>query len=597
MAGEHYSLFIKEAFINPIRSVLIVDDDYPTLDEVLNDHPAKKGGKGTKYQKAWRQNPEQIKQVIRKFRRQSPPLLVDVHDGSNVSFKGRAAPVRHLHQCDLLVLDYELDKTNPEDGKRAIEILRSLMSNKHFNLVVVYTRKTIGHVFNEVLWDLIAPSQDSLSSEETKRAEELIDAGEDDSEGFRRRISDSVTDAQYFHSRLHSKTYLRTMSSGKQPYSDFKALCDSVESTRDNYRLILRHLLKNLEESRIGKGSEVRTVDLLWSSDSERWIKSDSIFVAFSEKSDGDDLLSKLQTALNAWSPEPSILFLTKLRAEMDEYGIAAQGQALGNRKALAHWYHRLLCATDGADQRWRAAESVSHHSEQLMDVVLPSVEDFVLRLIKAEVGNGSSDKRQICKDHFQVNLVNPQVRKEAALEHNIFVCSKSPEGWHLATGHIFVIDSEYWVCLSPACDMVPSQLSEWRKETSGDRLPFVAVKLWKISAQKDFNDVQTNRYVFLRSDGKDSEPEAFCFNSSGDNAAPQWEVLYAEKEGKFSKKDFRFTVSRIKKGKTRLIAKPEKARVVGQLRYEYALNLIQKLGVSLTRVGLDFANQKSMEG
>ena len=35
MVSNHYSTFIQEAFIEPIRSVLIVDDDYPTYDEIL----------------------------------------------------------------------------------------------------------------------------------------------------------------------------------------------------------------------------------------------------------------------------------------------------------------------------------------------------------------------------------------------------------------------------------------------------------------------------------------------------------------------------------------------------------------------------------
>ena len=36
MPNEHYAEFISEAFIKPIRSVLIIDDDYPTLDEILD---------------------------------------------------------------------------------------------------------------------------------------------------------------------------------------------------------------------------------------------------------------------------------------------------------------------------------------------------------------------------------------------------------------------------------------------------------------------------------------------------------------------------------------------------------------------------------
>ena len=36
MAGDHYSEFIEDAFVKPIRSVLIVDDDYPTFEEMLD---------------------------------------------------------------------------------------------------------------------------------------------------------------------------------------------------------------------------------------------------------------------------------------------------------------------------------------------------------------------------------------------------------------------------------------------------------------------------------------------------------------------------------------------------------------------------------
>jgi hypothetical protein len=37
------------------------------------------------------------------------------------------------------------------------------------------------------------------------------------------------------------------------------------------------------------------------------------------------------------------------------------------------------------------------------------------------------------------------------------------------------------------------------------------------------------------------------------------------------------------------LLAKTQAAQIVGQLRYEYAINLVQGLGANFTRVGLDF--------
>ena len=36
MQTDHYADFVAEAYIKPIRSVVIIDDDYPTYDEVLS---------------------------------------------------------------------------------------------------------------------------------------------------------------------------------------------------------------------------------------------------------------------------------------------------------------------------------------------------------------------------------------------------------------------------------------------------------------------------------------------------------------------------------------------------------------------------------
>jgi hypothetical protein len=41
--------------------------------------------------------------------------------------------------------------------------------------------------------------------------------------------------------------------------------------------------------------------------------------------------------------------------------------------------------------------------------------------------------------------------------------------------------------------------------------------------------------------------------------------------------------------GSKGLVMRKYQAQVVAQLRYEYALNLMQRLGTSMTRVGLDF--------
>ena len=121
MSSEHYAAFIEEAFVKPIRSVLIVDDDYPTFDEMLATEIEHQAKREIHKIKEWYKNPARIKKVIDSFRVPARPLLVDIHDGSNVGAGADVKVASHLHQSDLLVLDYQLDRTKKGDGTLAIK--------------------------------------------------------------------------------------------------------------------------------------------------------------------------------------------------------------------------------------------------------------------------------------------------------------------------------------------------------------------------------------------------------------------------------------------------------------------------------------------
>ncbi len=583
MANEHYAAFIAEAFVKPIRSVLIVDDDYPTLDEILDHEIAKKGGELPATNKTWYRNPERIKRVIDGFRNPERPLLVDIHDGANVDTRGDAKVASHLHQSDLLVLDYELDKTRRGDGERAIEILRGLIANDHFNLVVVHTSENLDKAYREIILGLLGPMGSELSDEEREKVDQLIAEREDADEGILAALREAVTVDQYLHSRLHPDNYLRTMGKKEQPYAVFASLADDANWDNDNRKVILQRLLADAQTPLLALLNGASAAGLKWSKSAVKWVKAESVFIAFSSKADHDDLFAELQKALEAWNPAPSRLFLAKLRAEMDEYGVVAQTEALERQHALAHWYARLL-RSEGDERRWLIAESVGRHSDQLLNTILRRVETFASGLVEAEAAAAGEEVDERCRQHFSVDLSKEQSKKRAAREHNAFVSSKGPEGWHLTTGHVFMVDGDYWICLSPACDLVPGQ-GATRNADFGDRVPFMAVKLHPVAADGD-HQVNTNLYLFLMLDG---ELRKFCFNSRGnDSTAPLWRTFYAERGGRLDK-EFKFKVSVMGAGSRRLVATVHASQVVAQLRYEYALNLLQKLGVSMTRIGLDF--------
>ena len=178
---------IREAFIDPIRSVLIVDDQYPTWEEVLNERLSEESRdpelNERSKQKIWRDDPIGTLKVVSQFRKKKPALVIDIHDASDAFASDQASQggeassekdglqetASHLHQSDLLILDYNLEgETSGLEGRLARDILKSVLRNKHFNLVIVHTQeKQLSDVFYNCLISLSTPIHPSFSDKRT----------------------------------------------------------------------------------------------------------------------------------------------------------------------------------------------------------------------------------------------------------------------------------------------------------------------------------------------------------------------------------------------------------------------------------------------
>ena len=115
-----FSDLVREAFIDPLRSVLIIDDQYPTWEEILNnafsDAERDQEIEARSTAKEWQQLPSGPLRVIKQFRRRNPGFIIDIHDGidpdAGNTLNENETPVSlasHLYQSDLLILDYNLE--------------------------------------------------------------------------------------------------------------------------------------------------------------------------------------------------------------------------------------------------------------------------------------------------------------------------------------------------------------------------------------------------------------------------------------------------------------------------------------------------------
>ena len=162
-------------------------------------------------------------------------------------------------------------------------------------------------------------------------------------------------------------------------------------------------------------------------------------------------------------------------------------------------------------------------------------------------------------------------------------------------------------------CDLVPGQ-----KKDIDELLPVTLVQMYDAKAalkstrasmqkslsieeipilngedeiKKILDHATQNNLLFIRPEGENNKIVILSFTVGLDGKAnPKAKDFYVENQGIFEEntRTLKLKYAEIGRG---VEIKEVDAEIVAELRYEYALNLLGKLGVSKSRVGLDFIN------
>lgn len=603
-----YNSLIKKAYIEPIRTVTIVDDDYPTLDSVIRHQ--RDGISGS-----WEQSDLNRLEAFISVCRRDRSWAVDVYDGQSPDLND----VPHINNSDLVVLDYHLDPSIHDSGEKALECVRVLASNNHFNLVVVHTKGYDGdirQVFAETLCSLKKipeiPKPDENSPDDI---DEFFDDQEIDQPDTVKRLKESVDlimALKVCEGGQYQSLYMNPNSSFGGLKGDIDQLTEGSNITGGN---VIWWLVKNKIQCSKDLFSSHDTTALNWEFNEDRnWISSGKIFITVIQKSketeEIKEIPEKLVLALEGSLPSPMLLLMARMRYELEEYGFLEATKIVDQEGIQAAWLHQLLSSSNES-RNVVSDKVVEKHWDRISTETKPRLREFA-----NEISNAFSEKshKGVIKHLFGKEIADEPNISIAAL--NCYNCSREVSEHHLITGHILEfsegsaqdLEKEYWVCMSPACDLVPNQkTSGWYGRIGPENMPFKAVKLKGANLKGAISKANTNRYIFLNIN--DSCIDAFEF-PDGKNTNPEWEQMFASDGGRFREGNM-LTVNRITqesprfRGKGRSQKKKlhdgskvltfksyENVRVVSELRYEYAINLLQRLGGNLSRVGLDFVKE-----
>lgn len=600
-----YREFIKEAFIDPIRTAVIIDDEYPTLDELLIDvePAAKKNAQDAAREVKKNENKSRVQKIVKFCRAQQPtPWLVDVHDGRTPTPEGEVASVSHLESSDLLVLDYHLDGNVGSD--KAINILRRLAGNGHFNLVVVYTKDRdatgtgIDRTINEIAISLASPATKfNIPSPRERAYEKKIEAWEEVEEDIFVKLLDSLDEVAYLKV-LHQNDCVwenvKKIPELANLGEYLVAIPEGIKITPDQVLELLMHKRQSLLKEKMSS-DYFGKVTIGKQSDDVNWIRADSLFVTVvSKEHEPETIPSKLLDALEAWDPVPHRLIMSKMRNSLVSSGGMAESHILMNRHLQASWLAELL-EEDDAKRRTSVRQSVARHWESLGGKIEPGVLDFAGKI--ANHLSKSADKNTLFSRFDKYAAFDQKI--DLHMHMNIHACSKPVDGHHLSTGQVLRVGPEghrqYWLCLTPLCDLEPAQseMKGWSKRL-GDWLPFKAVRLYPADKEIALGMASRGYHLFLN---EDCDQKVFTFSETNQNSISPtlgWEQFFAKNQGRFDS-DNSFDIASIGKNGD-LSFEQKTAVVVAQIRYEYALNLMQKLGSHLSRVGLDFVSYSVRE-
>ncbi|MBL8618277.1 MAG: hypothetical protein JNM72_21870 [Deltaproteobacteria bacterium] len=569
-----------DVYVNSIRSVLFVDDGFPTL----GDSDSSAFGEPERARALWKGFTERgwlcdIENRVRSGGGEGEAVLDPI--------------VRRIANADLLVLDYHLDGNDPKD---ALEIVARLARDPSPNLVVVYTAET--NLTRVLLSMAFAARGRREWPTDTKHQHAEVDIFFE--------VPWTLKDMKDF--LCGSDAWHATWSEALQAHLDEDSLPE------DSLSLGALTLENHLADFACIDTFNRDKIDKIASSETEYWFQCGNLFLVVVPKfveaepngiegavhlDEHSALVDKLAAAIKSWDPPWMGCAIAQSRRPISDGAfrddVVLPSDAL--QSALLHYIKR---STDDAMKRSRALEVAEH-------------------LLERRFAGGTRVLADALLAHLseQADLQTDPDETKKLVELNAFLASLTTIPSHITLGTILKVGDEYWVCASPACDMeprVPSQtLAPWHFGLAPFK-PFQAVRLDVLTDESKVNkaakEAEVGRNIFFY---EVTEPGAHpssrvgkSFEDNGD-PRPKLELMFAAELGAFRDHKvgcWRCTVQPIAppndgQGPTR--ARPAfhecQAEVVGQLRAPYAERFLQYVGAHLSRIGVDYVGKARPPG
>jgi hypothetical protein len=373
-----------------------------------------------------------------------------------------------IRKSDLILLDYQLGAAGT---KAALEILRHLAVSSHFNLVVLYTAEASPRVALAVAAAMrgLKPAEAALTPSQA-----VCDEAEDILSEERFKISNTA--------ELHA--YL---TEGKAPWKkDLSEALKQANLDRRNVKaladLVARRWIDGLAEDYTPDSDVELPLDCSVDTAQPMWVHCGSCFVAVvgklpagSGQDEGEYVWGRLGAALRSWRPNLYRLILSEIQNALELEAVAHHENWLHDDLALGLGLY--LMESEGAASGSMSPTDIEGAAQSLIDRFVdiirqrlashPKISSTAADLLGLRLSTalGQLEPNENARHARARELAhvprsrNVDWRAKVLPSVNAFMVSDAFRGSHITTGTVLRgPDAGYWLCASPACDLVPRE-------------------------------------------------------------------------------------------------------------------------------------------
>ena len=484
-----YNSLVTQTFCdNAIRSVMMVDDQfipYPNLVQSLID--------GEKVDEQLLITSQSAGNLEKFF--QEKHILCDIgNTSSNLD-------IEQIRKSDLLIIDYHLEN---EDPRKTLEILSGLKESQHFNLAIVYTSNELNKVWMQIASSFIVAKDINTQIE---KIEGLDDFWSD-------TILPSIeANTEYSLTDKDLVKYLRTGKTkgeikrllARSHFREFKEqICDLIH---DYY----------INKHQISSSTIAEDLSIFGDENGNKWIKSGNVFVCLYRKSANDiqedpfRIWETLQESLVNWEPTYYQLIQSEIQNHIESDSMAFNSIHDNDKHGQAAWLKEVLKPQNQTKTFQFIKNIYADISEELSfkfnnNEELSSFIDSTFKLYKDEFDPASGkDLTQFCCEKMKLTFDANKTNKDMYHALNMHLSSKDYRERHISTGTVlYDQDRKIWyVCVSPACDMVPAQeTAPINKRLTPHRMIQV-LTLFKVSAEEALENATRSKYIYTYDNGE----------------------------------------------------------------------------------------------